>query len=95
MRCKGHAAHTGEKRRVCVCVCVYVYTHTHTHTHIYGVVVGNPAGKRHVKCRCRWEDNIKLNLREMGWEHMDWTDLAVGRYQWQALVSTVRSLRVP
>jgi len=63
--------------------------------YIYVVVVGNPAGKRCVKCRCRWEDNIKMNLREMEWEHVEWTDLALDRYQRQAVVSTVRSLRVP
>jgi hypothetical protein len=57
--------------------------------------VGKPAGKRLVKHRCRWEDNVKINLSDMGWDHMGWTDLAVDRYQWQTGVSTVRSLQVP
>jgi hypothetical protein len=40
-------------------------------------------------------DNIKMDLREIGWDGMDWIDLAKDRYQWRALVNTVMNLRVP
>jgi hypothetical protein len=40
-------------------------------------------------------DNIKMDLREIGWDGMDWIDLAQGRDQWRALVNTVMDLRVP
>jgi hypothetical protein len=45
--------------------------------------------------RRRWEDNIKMGLRELGWSGMDWIDLAQDRYRWGALVNTVMNLRVP
>jgi hypothetical protein len=44
---------------------------------------------------CRWVDNIKIDLREMGWDGMDWIDLAQDRDQRRALVNTVMNLRVP
>jgi hypothetical protein len=40
-------------------------------------------------------ENIKIDLREMGWDVMDWIDLAQDRDQWRALVNTVMNLRVP
>jgi hypothetical protein len=40
-------------------------------------------------------DNIKTDLREIGWDDMDWIHLAEGRDQWRALVNTVMNLRVP
>jgi hypothetical protein len=40
-------------------------------------------------------NNIKINLGEIGWDGMDWNDLAWDRYQWRALVNTVMNLRVP
>jgi hypothetical protein len=40
-------------------------------------------------------DNIKTNLREIGWDDMDWIDLAQDRDQWRALVNTVMKLRAP
>jgi hypothetical protein len=43
----------------------------------------------------RWKDNIKMDLREIGWGGMDWIDLAQNRDQWRAPVNTVMSLRVP
>jgi hypothetical protein len=45
--------------------------------------------------RRRWVDNIKTDLREIGWGGMDWIDLAQDRDRWRALVNTVRNLRVP
>jgi hypothetical protein len=44
--------------------------------------------------RRRWVDNIKMDLREIGWDGMDWIELAQDRDQWRALVNTVMSLRV-
>jgi hypothetical protein len=58
--------------------------------------VGKPEGKKPPRRpRCRWEDNIKMDLRKIGWGGMDWIDLAQDRAQWRALVSTVMNLRVP
>jgi hypothetical protein len=45
--------------------------------------------------RRRWEDNIRMDLREIGWGGMDWIDLAQDRDQWRVLVNTVMNLRVP
>jgi hypothetical protein len=45
--------------------------------------------------RRRWVDNIKIYLRKMGWDGVDWIDLAQDRDQWRALVNTVMNLRVP
>jgi hypothetical protein len=45
--------------------------------------------------RRRWVDNIRMDLREIGWDGMDWMDLAHDRDQWRALVNTVMNLRVP
>jgi hypothetical protein len=43
----------------------------------------------------RWEDNIKMDLREIGWGGMGWIDLAQDRHQWRALVNTVMNLWAP
>jgi hypothetical protein len=62
----------------------------------YRILVGNPEGKRPLgRRRRRWEVNIKMYLREIGWGGMDWIDLAQDRDQWGALVNTVINLRVP
>jgi hypothetical protein len=45
--------------------------------------------------RRRWLDNIKLDLREIGWDGMDWIELVQDRDQWRALVNTVMNRRVP
>jgi transposase len=45
--------------------------------------------------RRRWVENIKMNLREIGWDGMDWIDLARDGDQWRALVNMVINLRVP
>jgi hypothetical protein len=58
--------------------------------------VGKPEGKRPLRRpRRRWVDNIKMDLREIGWDGRDWIDLAQYRDQWSALMNTVMNLRVP
>jgi hypothetical protein len=58
--------------------------------------VGNPEGKIPLgRPRCRWVDNIKMDLREREWSGMDWIDLTQDRGQWSVLVNTVMNLRVP
>jgi hypothetical protein len=62
----------------------------------YRVLVGRPEGKRPLKRRRRrWEDNIKLDLREIGIDGANWIRLAQDRVQWRASVNTVMNLRVP
>jgi hypothetical protein len=62
----------------------------------YRILVGKPEGKRPLgRPRCRWVDHIKMDLREIGWDGVDWIDLAQVRDQWRALVNTVMNLRVP
>jgi hypothetical protein len=61
----------------------------------YGILMGKPEGKRLGRPRHRWEDNIKMDKREIGWGGMDWIDLAQNRDQWKALVNTVMNLQVP
>jgi hypothetical protein len=61
----------------------------------YRILVGKPEGKRPLgRPRHSW-NNIKMDVREMGWGGMDWIDLAQDRDQWRALVITVMNLRVP
>jgi hypothetical protein len=60
------------------------------------ILVGKPEGKRPLgRPRRRWVDNIKIDLREIRWDGMDWIDLAQDRDQRRALVNTVMNLRVP
>jgi transposase len=62
----------------------------------YRVLLGKPEGKRPLgRPRRRWVDNIKIGLRDKGWEGVDWIDLAQDRVQWRALVNKVMNLRVP
>jgi hypothetical protein len=62
----------------------------------YRILVGKPEGKRPLgRPRLRWVHNIKMDLREIGWDGVDWIELAQDRDQWRALVNTVMSLRVP
>jgi hypothetical protein len=62
----------------------------------YKILVGKPEGKRPLeRPRCRWVDNIKIDLREMGWGGMDWIDLADGRDWRRTLVNTAMNLQVP
>jgi hypothetical protein len=61
----------------------------------YRALVGKPEGRRPLgRPRSRWEDNIKMDLREVGWGGLDWIDLAQDRYRWQAVVNTVMNLQV-
>jgi len=61
---------------------------------LYRVSVGNPERKSPFgKTRCRWEDNIKIDLQKLGCGGMDWNDLAQGRDRWRALVNAVMNLR--
>jgi hypothetical protein len=62
----------------------------------YRALVGKPEGRRPFgRPRHRWEDNIKMDLREVVWGGIDWIDLAQNRDRWRALVYTVMNLRVP
>jgi hypothetical protein len=62
---------------------------------VYRMLVGKPEGKRPLIIpRRKLVDDIKMDLREIGWGGMDWIDLAQDRDQWRALVSTVMNLRV-
>jgi hypothetical protein len=62
----------------------------------YRALVGEPEGRRPLgRPRSRWENNIKMDLREVRWGSMDWINLAHDRDRWWALVSTVMNLRVP
>jgi len=58
--------------------------------------VAKPKGKRPLgRLRRRWEDNIKMDLQEVGCGDIDWIDLAQDRDRWQALANAVMNLRVP
>jgi hypothetical protein len=63
---------------------------------VYSVSVGRPEGKRPLgRPRRRWENNIKMDLREIGIDEANWIQLAQDRVQWRACVNTVMKLRVP
>ena len=63
---------------------------------VYRVLVGKPEGKRPLgRPRRRWEDNIRMDLEEVGLGYEDWIGLAQDRDRWRMLVSAVRNLRVP
>jgi hypothetical protein len=69
---------------------------TNDRRNAYRKLVGKPERKRPLgRPICRWVDNIKMNLREIGWGGIDWIDLVRVRDQWRALVNTVMNLRVP
>jgi hypothetical protein len=62
----------------------------------YRIFVGKPEGKRPLgRQRRTWVDNIKIDLREIEWDGMDWIHLGQDKDQWRALVNTVMNLRVP
>jgi len=63
---------------------------------VYRDLVGKPKGNRPLgRPRRRWENNIKMDLQEVGCGGMDWIDLAQDRGRWRALVNVVMNLRVP
>ena len=63
---------------------------------VYRILVGKPEGKRTFgRSRRRWEDNIKMDLQEVGCGVMDFIELAQDRDRWRALVTAVMNLRVP
>jgi hypothetical protein len=63
---------------------------------VHRVLVGKPEGKRPLgRPRRRWEDNIKIDLQEVGCGGMDWIELAHDRDGWRALVNAVMNLWVP
>jgi hypothetical protein len=63
---------------------------------VYRVLVGRSEGKRPLgRPRCRWEDNIRMDLREIGIDGANWIQLAQDRVQWRAFVNTVTNLWVP
>jgi hypothetical protein len=60
---------------------------------VYRVLVGKAKGKRPLgKLKCRWEDGIKMDLRETGWGGVEWIHLAQDRDRWHALVNVVMSI---
>jgi hypothetical protein len=62
----------------------------------YRILVGKPEGKRPLgRYGHRWKDNIRMNLKETGWEGVDWIHLGQDRDQWCAVVNTVMNLVVP
>jgi len=63
---------------------------------VYRILVGKREGKRPLGGSMhRWEDNIEMDLQEVGCEGVDWIDLAQDRDRWRALVNAVMNLRVP
>ena len=63
---------------------------------VFRVLVGKPEGKRPLgRPRRRWEDNIKMDIQEVGCESLDWIELPQDRDRWRALVYAVMNLRVP
>jgi hypothetical protein len=63
---------------------------------VYRVLVGKPEEKRPLgRPMCRWEDNIRMDLQEVGCGGMDWIGLAQDRDRWLAIVNAVMNIRVP
>jgi hypothetical protein len=62
----------------------------------YRLLVGKPKGKRPLgRPRCRWLDNIRMDLGEVGWTDVDWICLVQDRDRWRSLVNAVMNLWVP
>ena len=63
---------------------------------VFRVLVGKHEGKRPLGIPShRWEDNIKMDLQEVGYEGMEWIELAQDRDRWRGLMNAVMNLRVP
>jgi hypothetical protein len=63
---------------------------------VYRVLVGKPEGKSPLgRPRCRWEDNVKADLQEVGFGGMEWIQLTKDRDRWRVIVSGVMNCRVP
>jgi hypothetical protein len=63
---------------------------------VYRLLVGKPEGKIPLgRPRCRWAEEIRMGLGEVGWGDVDWIGLAQGRNKWKALVNSVLERRVP
>jgi hypothetical protein len=62
----------------------------------YRILVGRSEGRSPLgRPRRRWEDNMKMELQEVGWRSMDWIDMAQDRDRWRTLVNEIMNLRVP
>jgi hypothetical protein len=62
---------------------------------VYKVLIGKPVGRRPLgRPRRRWEDGIRMHLREIDWGSVDWIQLAQDRDRWRVLVNRVMNLRV-
>jgi hypothetical protein len=63
---------------------------------VYRLLVGKPEGKRPLwRPRIRWEDNIKMDLQEVGCGGMGWIELAQDRDSWRALAGAIMNIRIP
>jgi hypothetical protein len=63
---------------------------------VYRILVGKPEGRRPLRRpRCRWEDNIKMDLQEARWRGMNGIELSQDRDRWRALLNAAMDLRVP
>jgi hypothetical protein len=72
------------------------YVFIYIYIYVYILLVGKPEGKRPLgRSRRRWEDNITMDLQEVGGGRGDWMELAQDRDRWRALVGTVRDFLVP
>ena len=93
------------KNLYCCCFCCYKSRRMRWAGHVvrmgeekgvYRVLMGKPEGRKPLeRPRCRWVDNIRMDLPEVGCGYMDWIGLAQDRESWRTLVSAVMNFRVP